>query len=88
MQKEKGMAEDEMARKHHQLNGHEFEQTPRDSEGQGSLACSSPWSGKESAAEQQQQRELEVCFLSFMSNNNNKENWKSAFFPSCLSLFY
>ena len=42
----------------------------------------------ESAAEQQQQRELEVCFLSFMSNNNNKENWKSAFFPSCLSLFY
>ena len=45
-----------MVRKHHQLNGHEFEQTPRDSEGQGSLACSSPWSGKESAAEQQQQR--------------------------------
>ena len=24
---------------HHQLNGHEFEQTPRDGEGQGSLAC-------------------------------------------------
>ena len=62
MQKEKGMAEDEMVRKHHQLNGNEFEQTPRDSEWQGS-----PWSGKESAAEQQQQRELEVCFLSFMS---------------------
>ena len=28
---------------HHQLNGHEFVQTPRDSEGQGSLACYSPW---------------------------------------------
>ena len=27
---------------HHQLNGHEFEQTLRDSEGQGSLACCSP----------------------------------------------
>ena len=27
---------------HHQLNGHEFEQTPGD-RGQGSLACSSPW---------------------------------------------
>ena len=28
---------------HHQLNGHEFEQTLRDGEGQGSLACCSPW---------------------------------------------
>ena len=27
---------------HHQLNGHEFEQTLGDSEGQGSLACCSP----------------------------------------------
>ena len=33
---------------HHQLNGYEFEQTPGDSEGQGSLACCSPWDGKES----------------------------------------
>ena len=32
---------------HHQLNGHEFEQTPGDSEGQGSLACCSPWGRKE-----------------------------------------
>ena len=31
----------------HQLNGHEFEQTPGDSEGQGSLACCSPWVHKE-----------------------------------------
>ena len=30
------------------LNQHEFEQTPGDSEGQGSLACYSPWSCKES----------------------------------------
>ena len=41
-QEEKGMTEDEMARWHHQLNGYEFEQTPGDSEGQGSLACCSP----------------------------------------------
>ena len=27
--------------------GHEFEQTPADSEGQGSLACCSPWGHKE-----------------------------------------
>ena len=33
---------------HHQLNGHEFEQTPGDSEGQGSLVCCSPCCHKES----------------------------------------
>ena len=33
---------------HHQLNGHDFEQTLGDSEGQGSLVCSSPWGCKES----------------------------------------
>ena len=32
---------------HHQLNGHEFEQTAGDSEGQGTLACCSPWGHKE-----------------------------------------
>ena len=35
------MTKDEMVREHHQLNGYESEQTPRDSEGQGSLACCS-----------------------------------------------
>ena len=38
-QKEKGMTEDEMVGWQHQLNGHEFEQTPGDSKGQGSLVC-------------------------------------------------
>lgn len=33
---------------HHRTNGHEFEQTPGNSEGQGSLVCCSPWSHKES----------------------------------------
>ena len=33
---------------HHRLNGHEFEQTLGNSEGQGSLACCSPWGRKES----------------------------------------
>ena len=32
-------AEDEMVRAHHQLKGHEFEQTPEDSEGEGSLCA-------------------------------------------------
>ena len=39
---EKGTAEDEMVGWHHQLNGHEFEQTLGDREGQGSLAFCSP----------------------------------------------
>ena len=33
---------------HHQLNGHEFDQTPVNSEGQGGLVCCSPGSCKES----------------------------------------
>ena len=32
---------------HHQLNGHEFEQTLENSEGQESLVCCSPWGHKE-----------------------------------------
>ena len=32
---------------HHQLNGHEFEQALGDGEGQGSLACCSPWGCRE-----------------------------------------
>ena len=37
------MTEDEMVGWHHLFNEHEFEQTPGDSEGQGSLVCCSPW---------------------------------------------
>ena len=47
-QKEKGAAEDEMVRQHHKLNGHEFEKTLADSEGQGSLVSCSPWGHKQS----------------------------------------
>ena len=42
------MAKDEMVRKHHQLNGHEFEHTPGNSGEQRSLACYSPWGRQES----------------------------------------
>ena len=41
-QEEKGTTEDEMVGWHHQLGGHEFEQTPGVGDGQGSLACCSP----------------------------------------------
>ena len=41
------MIEDKMVGWHYQLNGHEFEQTLGDTEGQGSLASCSLWSHKE-----------------------------------------
>ena len=47
-QEEKRVTEDDMVGWHHCLNGHEFEQPPWDGDGQGSLACWSPWGCKES----------------------------------------
>ena len=42
------MAEDEVVGWHHQLNGHELEQTLGDSKRQGNLVYCSPWDPKES----------------------------------------
>ena len=44
---EKGTTEDEMVGWHHRLTGHEFEEAPGVGDGQGSLACCSPWGCKE-----------------------------------------
>ena len=46
-QKEKRVTEYEMVGWHHWLNGHEFEQTPEDGGGQGSLVCCNTWGRKE-----------------------------------------
>ena len=49
---------------HHQLNGHEFEQTLGDSEGQGSLACRRPLDcrvGHNLVTEQKQQHVIKLC---------------------------
>ena len=53
---------------HHGLNGHDFEQTPRDGEGQGSLVCCSPWGHKEldTITEQQQQNISDAGGFSFV----------------------
>ena len=59
-QEEKGVTDDRMVGWHHWLSGHEFEQTPGDSEGQQSLACCSPWGHKES--------DMTEC----LNNNNTK----------------
>ena len=44
----RGMTEEEMVGWHHRLNEHEFEQALGVGDGQGSLACYSAWSPKES----------------------------------------
>ena len=44
----RGRQRNEMVGWHHRLNGREFEQTPGDSGGQGSLPCCSPWGSKKS----------------------------------------
>ena len=42
------MTEDEMVGWHHRLDGHEFEQARGVDDGQGCLACCSPWGHKKS----------------------------------------
>ena len=42
------MTENEITGWHHRFNGHEFKQIKGDTEGQGSLVCSSPWGCKDS----------------------------------------
>ena len=54
------MTEDKMIGWQHCLNGHEFEQSPADGDGQGRLACYSPQGRKESDMTEQ------------LNNNNNK----------------
>ena len=72
-QKEKGMAEDEMVGWHHWLNRHEFEWTPWVGDGQGGLACCSPWGHKElHMIEQPIQTEGNI---SCKYGKNKREKW-------------
>ena len=57
------MTEDEMVGCHHQLNGHELEQTLGTSLGQGSPGCSNPWGHKELDTTEE------------LNNNHNKLPW-------------
>ena len=64
------LTEEEMVGWHHRLNGHEFEQTSGDSEGQRSLACCSPWGcrvGLDLVTEQQWLFWVFVAGQSFLS---------------------
>ena len=76
------VTEDDIAGCYHQLNGHEFEQTPGDSEGQRSLVCCSQWGFKELDTTEQ------------LNNNKNSNkliifSWKFAsilVFSICVSI--
>ena len=76
-QEEKGMTEDEIVGWHHWLNGHEFEQAAGDGEGQGSLACYSPWGCKELDMTEQLNWKKGLKFLLLMKDEAfiNSANW-------------
>ena len=79
-QEEKGMTEDEMVGWYHWLNGHEFEQAPADSEGQGSLACCSLWGHKESDMTEQLNKQqipkiLNKASLTILFLENEQGEW-------------
>ena len=52
---------------HHQLNGHESQQSPEDSEGQRNLACCSPWGHKELDTTQR------------LNNQYHEKKWKEKY---------
>ena len=66
------MTDNQMVGWHQQLNGHEFEQTPGDDEGEGSLTCCSPWGLKE--------LDMTEC----LNRSNNFIVQTSVQFESCL----
>ena len=76
-QEEKGTTEGEMVEWHHWLSGHEFEQTPGDGEGQGSLPCCSPWGCKESDMTER------LNWLSILTSAT-KDLHRNTFITACL----
>ena len=80
---EKGVTEDKTVRWHHWLNGHEFEQALGIGDGQGSLACCSPWGCKElDTTEQLNRTELPLLGMYFTTHQSSP--WASHLL--CLNL--
>ena len=75
-QEEKRVTEDEMVGCHHRLNGHEFEQTPGDSEVQERLPCCSPWYHKQSNTTEQQPVSGTLSFVKCRWVYWCEGNWK------------
>ena len=73
-----------MARWHHRCNGHEFEQTLGDGEGQGGLACCNSWGHRESNMAGWTKQQQQLLFNSFSHKTgalvknslvHKKSNW-------------
>ena len=82
-QEEKEATVDEMVERHHRLNGYDFQQTPGDGEGQGSLACYSSWGHKASDRTATKQnsaiwRHPFPC-LSILQHGKLLKNWVKSF---------
>ena len=69
---EKGTTEDEVVGWHHWLNGHEFEQALGLGDGQGSLACCSPWGRKKSDTTELNWTEEKPLFLYILMPSGGK----------------
>ena len=83
-QEEKGMTEDEMVGWHHQLDGHECEQTLGVGDGQGSLECCGPW-GRRQSDRISDWTELAVEMIFFfllVTNPSTVSSWP----PSCIEI--
>ena len=84
--------EDEMVGWHHQLKGHESEQTPGVVDGQGSLACCSPWGHKELDMISNWTELIlfwcsRYCFSFVLSSKVNKpDSWSSIFLKIALAI--
>ena len=66
---------------HHQLNGHEFEQAPGVGDGQGGLACCSPWGRKESDTTELNRRPIVLKFSKVNAKQTNKHKTKTKLSP-------
>ena len=71
-QEEKGRTEDKMVSWHHWLNGHKFELALGDGEGQGSLACCSPWGCKESDTTEWLSNNCNIFYLTWWGTKRGR----------------
>ena len=88
---EKGTSEDKLVGWHHWLDGHEFEQALGVVDGQGSLACCSPWGRKESDTTEQLNWTEEMGRLRnalYVVKNRGSMNFICACFLFCFSLYF
>ena len=75
---------------HHRLNGHEFEQAPAVSDGQGSLACCSPWHCKELDMTEQLKKFLPVHhpYFIFLSPSHSSADPAQKYIAVSLGLHF